>query len=60
MTVASQVKTGVASLKSAKASLEQSALETQNHTIVFFKPLFVTIKFFLHRIFSGELLNLYG
>lgn len=30
MTVASQVKTCVASLKSAQASLEQFALETQN------------------------------
>ncbi|MGM1049514.1 MAG: DUF1657 domain-containing protein [Bacillota bacterium] len=30
MTVASQVKTTLASLKSAQASLEQFALETQN------------------------------
>ncbi|OMG01143.1 DUF1657 domain-containing protein [Paenibacillus sp. FSL R7-0337] len=30
MTVASQVKTCVASLKSAQASLEQFAMETQN------------------------------
>jgi hypothetical protein len=30
LTVASQVKTTVASLKSAQASLEQFALETQN------------------------------